>query len=289
MKKKRNSGDRQRARRFAVFVLACVLALGLGGCGHSNSEWEYRPITDVNNLEGRRVGVNLAWEADYLLSGRKDLTVVRYDSSADMLLALNYNKVDAFTVDGLVWKIFEAASTGLARVEPPCGVVGYELYFSADREALKEEFNAFLGDYRQTDACADRLARLESFNGMEYVGPEIPLTGTGETLKVAVLADGFPRAYLDAGADVPTGFDLEPLKLFANERNYQLEFYYTTYNDLVQGLRSGSYDLAVGYLSDAYQEDVLACGLLVSDLLDETPIYLVEKTQQEISVALELE
>ena len=78
-------------------------------------------------------------------------------------------------------------------------------------------------------------------------------------------------------------------ELFANEGNYQLEFYYTVYNDIMQGLRSGTYDLAIGYLSDVYRDEVLDAGVLVSDLLDEIPVYFVEKTQKDISVALELE
>ena len=289
MTKKGKSRNSQRAHRFAAFTLACVLAFGMGGCGNPKSEWEYHPITDVNDLEGRRVAVNLAWESDYLLSGREDLTVVQYDSFADIILALGYEKVDAFAVDGLVWKVFQANSSGLNRVEPPCGTVGYTLYFNVDREELMEEFNAFLADYRQTEAYADHMARLDSFDGLEYVGPEIPLTGTGETLRVATMAEEFPRAFLEAGEDVPSGFDLEALKLFANEGNYQLEFYYTVYNDIIQGLRSGTYDLAIGYLSDVYREDILANGVLVSDLMDEIPIYFVEKTQKEISVALDLD
>ncbi len=289
MTKKRKRRNAQQTRRLAAFALSLALALSLGGCGNSKPEWEYRPITDVNDMEGRRVAVNLAWEADYLLSGREDLTVVQYDSFADIILALGYDKVDAFAVDGLVWKVFQANSTGLARVEPPCGSVGYTAYFSADREPLMEEFNRFLEGYRQTEAYADHMARLEDFDGLEYVGPEIPLTGTGETLRVATMAEEFPRAFLEAGEDVPSGFDLESLKLFANEGNYQLEFYYTVYNDIMQGLRSGAYDLAIGYLSDVYRDEVLDAGVLVSDLLDEIPVYFVEKTQKDISVALELE
>lgn len=289
MTKKRKRRNAQQARRLAAFALSLALALSLGGCGNSKPEWEYHPITDVNDLEGRRVAVNLAWEADYLLSGREDLTVVQYDSFADIILALGYDKVDAFAVDGLVWKVFQANSTGLARVEPPCGSVGYAAYFSADRETLMEEYNRFLEGYRQTEAYADHMARLEDFDGLEYVGPEIPLTGTGETLRVATMAEEFPRAFLEAGEDVPSGFDLESLKLFANEGNYQLEFYYTVYDDIMQGLRSGAYDLAIGYLSDVYRGEVLDAGVLLSDLLDEIPVYFVEKTQKDISVALELE
>ena len=76
---------RKHLRRM-IPALACMLVLVLCGC--RNSEWKYRPITDVNNLEGRRVAVNLAWEADYYLSGRKDMTLIQYDSFADMIMAL---------------------------------------------------------------------------------------------------------------------------------------------------------------------------------------------------------
>ena len=47
--------------RLKMPVLACMLVLLLCGC--SKAQWEYRPITDINNMEGRRVAVNLALEA----------------------------------------------------------------------------------------------------------------------------------------------------------------------------------------------------------------------------------
>jgi len=269
----------------AVLLIAALICC-VTGCGKKESEWEYRPITDINNLEGRRVGVNLAWETDYLLSGRSDLSLVRFDSFADMIMALEYEKIDAFAVDSLVWKLFQANSRGLKRVEPECGKVGYAVYFSQDRKDLMENFNSFLEGYRQSDAYSDHLKRLEDFDGMNYIGPDIPLTGTGEVLKVATSVEQYPRCFLEAGQDVPTGYDMETLKLFVNEGNYQLEFYYTVYDDLMHGLRAGTYDIALGYLSDVYRDDILNAGVLVSDKIDEASIYFVEKTQREIDVAL---
>jgi hypothetical protein len=57
----------------------------------------------------------------------------------------------------------------------------------------------------------------------------------------------------------------------------------------MQGLQAGTYDLAIGYLSDVYREDILDVGLLVSDSMDEIPVYFVEKTQQDIRVDMELD
>lgn len=271
--------------RLKMLVLACMLVLLLCGC--SKAQWEYRPITDINNMEGRRVAVNLAWEADYYLSGRKDMTLVQYDSFADMIMALEYNKVDVFALDDLSWKLFQINSTGLARVEPAFGIVGYELYFSPYREELKDEFNAFLEEYRKTDAYEDHMARLYDFNGMDYEDPVYELTGTGEVLNIAVLAEQYPRAYIEPDEDIPTGFDLEALKLFANEKNYRLNFYLTVYNDMLVGLKAGTYDIGTGYLGDVYDAVVLESGLFVSDQLDEMPLYFIEKTQKELSVNLD--
>lgn len=46
--------------RLKMPVLACMLVLLLCGC--SKAQWEYRPITDINNMEGRLCTVHLQQE-----------------------------------------------------------------------------------------------------------------------------------------------------------------------------------------------------------------------------------
>ena len=65
-------------------ILVVIALFLLSGC---ITRWEADPITDINNLEGRRVGVNLSWEADYILTQRKDMELFRYDATSDMLMA----------------------------------------------------------------------------------------------------------------------------------------------------------------------------------------------------------
>lgn len=272
-------------RRLASALLMLALAAALCACGRSS--WQYRPIEDVNDLQGRRVAVNLAWETDYWLTQRRDLQVLRYDSLADMIMALRFDKVDAIAVDDLLWKLMESGSQGLHRVTPAFGASGYTLYFSPENTVLMNEFNAYLAAYRQTADYQDHLARLDAFDGQNYEGPDIALTGTGEVLRVAIDAAAFPRAFLEAGQSVPTGFDLEALKYFANEKNYRLEFFASNFEDIVYGLKAGVYDVGTGYLSDVYEADVLASGLYTSDALDTCGMYFIEKTQPDIFVNTE--
>ena len=283
------SAEKKKALQSRWTRLLCILAflLLLGSCDFTPPKWEYKPITDINNLEGRRVGVNLAWESDYYLSGRTDMTLYRYDDTAGMILALSNGNVDALALDELSWKTMERLSDGLVISGPAFGTTGYELYFAPDKQELLDSFNQFLAEYKKTDAYKDFLQREADFDGENYIGPDIPMTGTGEVLRVAYLPDSFPRIVFTPGGGAPTGFDLEILKLYANANNHPLEYFPSTYNDVVAGLQNGVYDIAVGFLSDIYNDDVRATGLLVSDTMDETPMYFIQKTKLDISMDLD--
>ena len=75
-----------------IFVFICLLT----GCSKNQKR---EAISDVNDLEGRRVGVALAWGPDYLLTGRDDLELIRYNTMASMVMALCYDRLDAIAVE----------------------------------------------------------------------------------------------------------------------------------------------------------------------------------------------
>ncbi len=268
-------------KKLKIFIQLLILIL-LAGC---QSDWQPNLITDIHNLEGRKVGVNLAWEADYALTGRKDLELYRYDSTADLILALSYNKLDAIAVDHLTWRLFEKNSTGLKKIEPEIKTTGYLLYFKDEK--LKNEYDQYLTEFKNTKEYEDFIQREMSFDG-EYIGPEIELTGTGEAIVVAFDAAGYPRAFLDSGEDIPTGYDLEILKRFANEKNYHIDFVITNYDNAVIGLTDGRYDALAGYLSEEYANEARYYGLYTSMTMDEIPIYFVQKTQNKISIDMDI-
>lgn len=260
---------------------ALCLALALAGCG--KSDWVYRPLTDVEDLEGRRVGVNLAWEADYLLTGRKDMELFRYDDSGAMIMALSANKLDVVAMDELYWKMAQAVSEGLAKVEPSFTTAEYVCYVAKGREDLLDEFNAFLHqEYLGSPDCERIRETRAAFDGENYQLADTPLTGTGETLRVAALINCYPRSFCRAGESLPVGFDVEPVKLFANARNYRVEFTGTVYEDMLMGMQNGMYDLAVGFLSECYRKDVEKTGVLMTDVFDTGELYFVERTREKI-------
>lgn len=212
-------GKRNCQRKKIIAAAAVIFSVCLFLCGCvSSDEWKYDPITDIDNLEGRRVGVNLSWESDYYLDGRKDM----------------------------------------------------------------EDFNDYLAEFKKTDEYKDLLKRVDSFDGTEYIGADIPLTGTGETIRVSCDPNNFPRTFMEPGDNDHIGYDFEILKHFANDRNYRLEFFDFNYDDGIMGLRSGNYDVMTGYIADVYAEEARNSGLNPSDRMFHFPLHFVQKNQKDI-------
>ena len=268
---------------YKAALLFLVLSF-LCGCAKK----EIVVIDDVNDLHGLKVGVNVAWECDYVLTGRSDMEIYRYDMTADMLMALNYNNVDAIAVDDVSWRILSSNSTGLEKIEPEFAVVGYILYFAGDKGELAEEYNSFLAEFKKTDDYKALIDRINSYDGNDYEMPDIPVNKDGKTVRIAFDVAGYPRAYLETDGSC-VGFDIEMALWFGAKCGYNIELVPTEFNEAIIGLKNGTYDAALGYISDVYADEARMCGFIPSDSYGETPLYLVKKnTTGNISINSEI-
>lgn len=266
----------------ALFLLSFSLIYPLFS---SCTKWEYRPITNTENLEGRTIGVPLAWDADYIISERKDVKVIRYNTCADGFLALRHNKIDAFAVDCESAKLFLATGSGLKLI-CPVGKSNIAIWFSRQSSQCLKEFNEFLKKYRKSEEFSDLQRRKELFDGLTFDSDDIMLTGNGKILNVAFDEQNFPRTHYDDNGNA-VGIDLEALKYFANEYNYKLVFHNSVYESSIIGMRTGKYDIMAGYLCDLYETDAKDNGILFSDAIDEIELALIEKTQEKIEISVD--
>ena len=265
-----------RKRIVSVIAVLCLTVM-LSGCGHEFAS--YRPIDDVNDLDGRKVGVTLAWAADYVLSPRdgKDLILYRYDVTADMLMALFYHQIDAVCVDKLQWQIMEATNgAALQLIEEPVASDGYLAYASPPREDLKDAFNEFLKYYHQTEEFADLYSRIQTFDGSAYEpGKVTHPNGNGEKIKLAFAADYFPYCYTDTDGSI-CGFDIEIVRAFADYCNYDIELIESSEQDVYYGVSVAKYDMVIAMISQSYAGEAEFLGIHPSDIYYEMPLYLVE-------------
>ena len=265
-----------RKKLIPLIVFLCFSLL-LSGCGHELAS--YRPIEKVNDLEGRKIGVALAWAADYVLSPRdgKDLILYRYDLTADMLMALFYHQIDAICIDELEWLIMEHTNgDALRRVEESVALDGCVAYMSPPREAIRDDFNRFIAYYQQTEEFAELYGRVMSFDGSEYQPGEYDHpNGNGEKIKVAFIADYFPYCFSEPDGTV-CGYEIEIVRAFADYCNYDIELIETSEEDMEYGVSMDRYDMGIGTRSIAYAPEAEVVGVHVTDIYFEMPLYLVE-------------
>ena len=173
-------------KRLAAWALLACALLTLTGCGEEFRN--YRPIEDVNALDGRKIGVNLAWASDYVLSPREgeDLVLYRYDDPASMLMALFYHQIDALCCDAFGWLTLEYTNgEHLHRVEEPIATDGFMNFVTPAREDLRDKFNEFLVYYHETEEFADLYERMTNFDGVHYVPGAITIPTETEKRSVS--------------------------------------------------------------------------------------------------------
>ena len=250
--------------------------LGAAGCGENLVS--YRPIDNVNDLEGRRVGVALAWAPDYILGDRdgKDLQLFRYDTNADMLMALCYKQIDAMALDATTWEMVNYMQPGLRKCDEPLSSVGYIYYLPGTAVDLKKQINEYIDECSRNGELDKLDKRLADFHGGDYEWPKgLEPTGTGKTLKVAYVIEDYPYSYITPDGKA-AGIELEFVVAFANKYNYRLELIGSSLEDVYMGAAKGKYDICVGAIADVYAKEAESLGLGTTDVYLNEDIYLIE-------------
>ncbi|MGN0619864.1 MAG: transporter substrate-binding domain-containing protein [Ruminiclostridium sp.] len=233
----------------AVLVLFCI-----SGCSRKTT---YQPITDVNDLGGRRVGVNLVWSADYMLSGREDLTLVRYNSVANLVMALRYGQVDAIATERpFAHEIINCVS-GLRIVEPTAANDKLVAAINCERTDVLEDFNQFASDFYGSEAYTELYGRLNS-DSYEY--KKVEPTGGEKPLTVGLVTDAYPLAYIDSESGEFAGSEVEVVTRFANEYGYSIEFVGGVFSTVEMGIVDGEFDLAIGTFIESARVDAELTG-----------------------------
>ena len=257
-----------------VLGLILLFTFTLSGCVNKNFE-AYRPITDINNLEGRKIGVSIGWSADYLLSGREDMLLYRYDTVADMLVALCYKKIDAIAVESVNAGYVLALTSGLEKVEPDLYTESYVGIFTGKNEEICEEFNAWISEYKKTEEYANLAERYRNFDGSSYEWPFEEEITEGKELRMGTYADSYPCAYYDINEGT-IGFELEFFYAFCRDNGYKPVVTATTEDDIYMGLTYDRYDCHFGCYSQLYSYEIANSGYAITDPYMELPIVFIE-------------
>ena len=269
-------------RRILLLSLFLILSL-LYGCTADDLSADYTsgPVRQNEYTEelyrtasmfsGKKVGVMSGWESDYILTQAAEvshITVYRYDNVADMIMALKHRKIDAVFLDDMCADTVLTMTQGIEKFGPSIGDYGYMSVFASDNEALRDDYNEFLKYYITTPEYAKVQKSIDEYDGISMELPYVEPTGTGEILRVAYNVNGYPSAWLDTETNTIQGHDIIPLVMWANDRNYKIEFSGGDYTSILMGVSRKKYDVCVGFMCELYIEE-----FIIFDLYPSDPVY----------------
>ena len=243
-----------RKKILGTVLIAIILLLCLSGC---SGKQVYQPIDDVSNLGGRTVGVNLEWSADYMLSDRDDMTIVRYNTVASLVMALRYGHIDAIAIERPTAHDIMYCMSGLRIVEPATATDELVACVNIDRTDVLEDFNAFASDFYGSEAYIELYERLNS-DSFEY--HKVEPTDGGRILNVGIPTDCYPFCYIDSESGQIVGSDVEVITRFANEYGYSLKLTGGVFSTIEMGIVNGEFDIAIGTFFESSRVDTELTG-----------------------------
>ncbi len=237
----------------------------------------------LDEFSGKRIGVLTGTIFDGV--AKKNLTdpeLHYFNSSADLALALNRGKIDAYITDEPIWRLISSEYTSQI-----CHTVfsreKYAFIFEkddAESTRLCAEFNEFLkkaksdGTLREIDSIwfgSDESKKTVDLSA---------LTGENGTLTFAASTDtGEPFAYMNNGSLV--GYDIDVAVHFCKEYGYGLELINTHFDAILPAVSSGKCDFAGSCITITEERRE---SVLFSDADYEGGSVLVCREQSENSI-----
>lgn len=234
----------------ALTMSACVLT-GCNGSGSGStstastaSSAASDKIQTVDDLKGKKIGVQLGTTGDIYASDVKDAKIERYNKGADAIMALKQGKIDCVIIDEQPAKVFVSKNDGLEIVPEEFTVEDYAAVIKKDNKELLNKVNTALAELK-ADGTLDKIIS-------SYIPAEGEEAGTyhytqtvteGENLVMATNAEFPPYEYKEASEIV--GIDVEIGRAVADKLGMVLKVEDMAFDSIISAVNSGKADIGL--------------------------------------------
>ena len=111
---------------------------------------EDSPITSPNDLEGKKIGVQLGTTGDKYAGDIKDATVERYNKGFEAVQAMTQGKIDSVIIDREPAKVFVEQNEGIKMLDEAYTEEEYAIAIKKDNEELLKKVNTALADLKSS-------------------------------------------------------------------------------------------------------------------------------------------
>lgn len=198
-------------------------------------------IKSADDLEGKKIGVQLGTTGDANATEVKGATVERYNKGNDAVMALKQGKIDCVVIDSEPAKKFVEKNDDLEIVEDIFDKEEYAICLSKDNADLTKEFNEALKALKD-DGTLDSIR--DNYIGDDagktpYETPKDADHSKG-TLTMATNATFQPYEYYDG--DKIVGIDVDIAQAVCDKLGYELKVEDMEFDAIVNSVKSGKAD-----------------------------------------------
>ena len=213
-------------RKFMALALAAAMTVSMTSAVFAADE-----IKSADDLEGKKIGVQLGTTGDADATEVKDATVERYNKGNDAVMALKQGKIDCVVIDSEPAKKFVEKNDDLEIVEDIFDKEEYAICLF--NEALKE-----LKDDGTLDSIRDNYIGDDA-GKTPYETPKDADHSKG-TLTMATNATFQPYEYYDG--DKIVGIDVDIAQAVCDKLGYELKVEDMEFDAIVNSVKSGKAD-----------------------------------------------
>lgn len=214
-------------------------ALAAPAPGNDNTK-----LKTLDDIADKRVGVYSGTVHDaFVAENYPQASILRYDSTADMILSIKSGKIDVAMLDYTSAKVVlkNKSNNEIDILTDDALSLPLGIGFNKNTPDLREKFNNFLRKIRADGTYDEIYNRWFENDPEKAVMPEIDNPGTGQKIVLGVAVADLPYVAFMNGQYV--GFDIEMIKRFAAHEELSLEIITMEFSSLVAALASGKVDL----------------------------------------------
>ncbi|MBP5744562.1 MAG: ABC transporter permease subunit [Oscillospiraceae bacterium] len=225
-----------------LLLILCVLT----GCGRADTGAGQGAYTSLEELAGKRIGVQMGTIFDRLTQERvPDAKIVYFGSFPDIVVALKSNKIDAFPSTRTVLSQYMNTDDSITLLEEEIGSVPAAYVFPKNEKgrALRDQMNEFLSSMRENG----ELSRIEDmWCGRDEAAKTILdyRALPDENGRLTFLTEGTFPPYSYLRGDLVVGYDVDVAARFCREYGYALDVVEMSFEALMPAVHSGKCDFA---------------------------------------------
>ncbi len=231
-------------KKLVAVILTGAMVL-MAGCGSAPKS----PVNTLNDLEGKRIGVQLKTTGDSYATDIKDADVQRFNKGYDAILALRAGEIDAVMLDDAPANVFVKEFGDIKILEEAYADEEYGIAVSKDNPELLQEINEAL-DKLQAEGVIDQIVKawIEDGETISAYDGQTKASYAGGTLLMVTNAE-FPPYEDRSGDGTIVGIDVDIMKAICDELDMKLQVEHTSFDSLIASVQRGTADVAMAAMT----------------------------------------